>query len=263
MSGGGDRFACAFCGTTPLFFLGLMALSWVLGTTAAQRRARVIARSQGPCEVRRVSIGFDWSVRRELQAALDRMASTMSLDGSEGRREGARAIAAQLQQALAGARFACFQSYRVRMNECEARFQTIASSLRSRFKRETAGERSHGAAPEVQARADEGQGMVVASIVVATDRWLEPLPATMDRAAIATALAQLGRIDAPKVFALEVVWSPSLEDDRLSSLELESFYPELQALDDVPRLGRVACEYCRAPYPAELARCPGCGAPKD
>jgi uncharacterized membrane protein len=259
---GADRAFSVWCGATPMMFFALLGLAWAFGTTAAQRRARMIARSQGPCEVRRVSIGFDWSVRRDLQAALDRMASTMSLEGSEGRREGARAAAAHLAAALGGARFASFQSYRVTLGECEARFQTLATDLRSRFKHETAGVRAHGSALDFQARATEGEGLVVVSVIVATDRWMEPLPTTMDRDAIAAAVAQLGRIQAPNVYALEIVWSPSLENDRMSSLELEASYPELQALDGVPKLGRVVCDYCRAPFPAELGRCPGCGAPR-
>lgn len=257
-----DRVLGAWCAATPLMLLGLVALSWVTGRTPAERRARAIAEAEGPCEVRRVSIGFDWSVRRELQAALDRMASASSIEGSEGRRRAAREVTRHLHAALSGARFACFQSYRVGKAECEARFQRLATDLRARFTRETAGARSHGEAPAMRARADEGEGLVVVSLVVATDRWLGALPRAMDRAAIASALMSSGNIEAPTVFALEVVWSPSVEEDRLSSLELEASYPELQLLDGVPRLGRVSCDYCRAPYPAELPRCPGCGGPR-
>ncbi|MBZ0116745.1 MAG: DUF1517 domain-containing protein, partial [Sandaracinaceae bacterium] len=78
----------------------------------------------------------------------------------------------------------------------------------------------------------------------------------------AAALLAFGQIAAPRVFALEVVWSPSVEDDRMSSLELEAFYPEMQPLEGEPKLGRVVCDWCSAPYPAELARCPGCGGPR-
>ena len=62
---------------------------------------------------------------------------------------------------------------------------------------------------------------------------------------------------------MEVIWSPAEELDRMSSLELEAKYPELQRLDDAAALGRVACGYCRAPFPGDLAQCPACGAPRS
>jgi len=63
------------------------------------------------------------------------------------------------------------------------------------------------------------------------------------------------------LIALEVIWSPSAENDRLSSVELEVLYPELHRVAENTMIGRVFCGFCAAPYPAELQRCPSCGAP--
>ena len=61
--------------------------------------------------------------------------------------------------------------------------------------------------------------------------------------------------------ALEVIWTPSTENDRMSSAELEVLYPELRRMDENTVIGRVFCGYCAQPFPAEILRCPSCGAP--
>lgn len=241
------------CGSTGLAFLALFALSWVFGRP---RNAPATA-AAGPFEVRRVSVAFDWTARRELQAALDRLASTLPLEGSEGRRAGARAVALELASRIAAARYATFQALRVAEHEAEPRFSQLGVDLAARYQHE------RGAVPEgLKARSDEGEGLVVVSLIVATDAWMAPLPPRMDRHALHAALASLAAIASPTVLGLEVIWSPAVEQDRMSSLELEALYPELQRLDADAALGRVACGYCSAPYPAELGRCPACGAPR-
>jgi len=51
------------------------------------------------------------------------------------------------------------------------------------------------------------------------------------------------------------VWSPAAEDDRMSSAELEVLYPELERVRGSMRVGRVYCDHCGGPYPAELLAC--------
>ena len=71
-----------------------------------------------------------------------------------------------------------------------------------------------------------------------------PLKRTMD---------QLGGFHL--VNELRVVWSPSEENDRMSSAELEVIYPELEKVR-LTKLGRVGCKSCHAVYAAELEQCP-------
>lgn len=49
----------------------------------------------------------------------------------------------------------------------------------------------------------------------------------------------------------------------MSSLELEEKYPELKAIDPKSITGRVFCAFCSGPFPAELIKCPHCGAPAE
>lgn len=136
------------------------------------------------------------------------------------------------------------------------RLDRLALDLRSRFTHETRGARA-GAAPDeaLAPRADEGAGMIVVSIVVASFDAI-PDVELLDRPSSFVALsADFG--DA--VPALEVIWSPSEPDDRMSSHELEKFYPELRRLNDAGDVGSMTCPHCGAPRPAELDFCPRCG----
>lgn len=60
--------------------------------------------------------------------------------------------------------------------------------------------------------------------------------------------------------AVEVIWTPAEENDRLSSAELETLYPELRKIDEKSMTGRVFCASCAGPFAAELGACPHCGA---
>ncbi len=68
-----------------------------------------------------------------------------------------------------------------------------------------------------------------------------------------------GAIGSQRLVAVQIIWSPAAEDDRMSSAELEVLYPELKPVRGSTLAGRVYCGYCGAPYPAELQACPQCG----
>jgi Protein of unknown function (DUF1517) len=62
--------------------------------------------------------------------------------------------------------------------------------------------------------------------------------------------------------AVEIVWQPAEDADRLSSIELEAKYPRSQLIPiNGALVGKTFCTYCGGPYPAELVSCPHCGAP--
>lgn len=67
---------------------------------------------------------------------------------------------------------------------------------------------------------------------------------------VATVLGRVAPASPDDMRALEVIWSPSEENDRMSSLELEQLYPELIPLGS--GVGRYVCGFCRAPFPREL-----------
>lgn len=214
----------------------------------------------GPFELRQVTVAFDWTARRALQAQLMELASRAGSDAA-GRRMASGAAAELLASACGAARYGVFQTFRLPQAATEAKLHTLAQAYRARFRHELAGERAMGAAPAMRARAEDGEGLVVVTMIVGWRGAMPPLPTRMDAQSAYAAFASLRPGPATDVVALEVIWSPAADDDRMSSAELESLYPELARLDADPRIGRRSCTYCRAVYAAELAQCPGCGAP--
>jgi hypothetical protein len=67
---------------------------------------------------------------------------------------------------------------------------------------------------------------------------------------------------ASDLVAIEIIWQPAEDADRLSSMELEAKYPPPELIPITGALvGKTFCTYCGGPFPAELVSCPHCGAP--
>lgn len=205
--------------------------------------------------------GLDARARKPVQDALGVLATTLA-PGPEGR---LRALHATLALLDAHATSIAYEGTRAHAHlpQVEARgvFARETADLRARYRYElvrtdashaTASSDTTIAAPTVRQRAEEGEGFVVVSIVVAARGLVAPASGFDPTA------AALVRLDADQLVAFEVIWSPAADADRMSSLELETLYPELHAVrHDV---GRVRC-VCGVPYAAELATCPSCGRP--
>jgi len=218
--------------------------------------------------VTQISIGIDWRARAQLQQVLMQLAQR----GDTGSPQG---LASLLSETVLNLRrnemswlYAMYKDAGGHAPQnAQGVFQQLANEARSRFKSELvrgAGGQAANVvdAPGMVARADEGKGTVVVTIVLATRRpvqgFMQP-----DAAQIRNALADRGTINAQQMVALEVVWSPAAENDRMSTAELEQFYPEMLLIDPNSIAGRVFCAYCNGPFPAELLNCPHCGAPAE
>jgi len=112
------------------------------------------------------------------------------------------------------------------------------------------------------ARAEEGAGVVVATLIVAARNELLDLTNPHDADELRMALRALSAMQGNPLVALEVVWSPAEENVRMSTAEQESLSPELSRLDTGSAAGRVFCASCGGPYATELGECPHCGAPR-
>ncbi|MCZ7679304.1 MAG: DUF1517 domain-containing protein [Sandaracinaceae bacterium] len=107
------------------------------------------------------------------------------------------------------------------------------------------------------ARSEEGEGMLVVTLLIGSWHDALPLGEARDRGSLDALLATFVFADA--LDGLEVIWSPAEENDRMSSYELERCYPELVRLDDAAAVGTVRCGHCAAARPRELRSCPQCG----
>lgn len=206
--------------------------------------------------VRRVSLGFDATARRRLQAGLDSLQAegAASADPLHAAALGARRL---LRSSLPGARYALVEGHDVDASTAERRFTSAADDLRGRYTVETRSGGREVPMPGLASRAEEGDGFVVISMLVAAS---EALPRDY-AASPGSALDALLPERPGALVALEVIWSPAEENDRLSSAELEALYPELEPLAGGAPVGRVTCGHCAAVFAAELGRCPRCGAP--
>ncbi len=234
------------------------------GGIAGRRRIRKLWRGVAVSELR---LGIDWRARREVQARLMELANT-------GDTRSQRGLAKLLSETLALLRGTELSWLYAAVStrsfddgaETEAEFRRLASDARARFQRELVraadGDVRGDDAPAVRAQPEEGEGVVVVTVVVAAHGAVE-LDGSDAPADAAKRLLETMRTAAnpEKLLAIEVAWSPAAEEDRMSTAELEQHYPELRKIDEAAIAGRVFCSYCRGPFARELLACPHCGAP--
>jgi uncharacterized membrane protein len=145
-------------------------------------------------------------------------------------------------------------------------FDRYCNDARARFREETVrneqGVKTSTPAASYTPRTEEGAGLILVSIIIAARRELFTVREIGSGADLGSALEAAGTLDTSSLVAIEIVWQPSEDNDRMSSMELEAMYPrpDLIPLQNA-LVGKVFCTYCGGPYPAELVSCPHCGAP--
>lgn len=212
-------------------------------------------------------LGIDWNARRELQAALAALAARKLGGTAEGRAEMLREVVLALQRAERSWLYAAQNSQGVSATTAEPRFLEFCHWARSRFRRELIRSEDGGlvteAAPPavpIVPRPEEGAGTVVVSLLLVTWRSFAEASTTDLAAQIRAGLAERATLTSGEVVAIEVVWSPAAEEDRMSTAELEANYPELKKLDPNSLAGRIFCAHCGGAFAQELLSCPHCGA---
>ncbi|MCZ7679752.1 MAG: DUF1517 domain-containing protein [Sandaracinaceae bacterium] len=236
------------------------------------RRRRSGARTHGArgwarVDVSALQLGIDWRARAALQSRLEALARSGSTSSPAGLARLLRETVVALRRAEASWLYAAVASYRpMSPASAEGIFRQLAVDARSRFRTEVLrnadGEVREGAAPPVSARADEGDGVVVVTLVVAARREILDVERAGDVAGLKRLLDELEALASPEALvAMEVVWSPAVETDRMSTAELESLYAHMTRLEGRSIAGRVRCDHCGGPFAAELRACPRCGAP--
>lgn len=234
---------------------GLRRRGFAGGAASESFLARTSPVGFGAAGLARISIAYAPTARRRLQIALRELASRTA-PTQRDRHWLALDVTQLLRSELASATHA-FVERRAITESLESHFRATAQELRSRFRHETRGRGA--AAPELRAHAEEGDGFVVVSMVLADRSALPSIPSPRDAAEVSTALERILPTRGG-LTAIDVIWSPSEELDRMSSAELETLYPELTRLPGAI-VGERHCAACGARHAAELARCPACGAP--
>lgn len=269
-SGGGSRYSSGGGGTNPGFGGGFCLCAMVLGVFAVivlVERRRKGGKGAGGMFLSQVTLGIDWRARKALQEQLARLAASGQTGTKEGRATLLRETVLALRRAELAWLYAAFRDGESTMSgpQAQSTFQAAASEARARFRQEVVrnadGSIVQNPTPEMRTSATEGQGTVVVSLITVARRALTPVTNLGDASQIRAALQDRGTLDANTLVALEVVWSPAAEHDRMSTAELEQNYPELHLIDPQSIAGRLFCAYCNGPFAMELLNCPHCGAP--
>lgn len=217
--------------------------------------------------VTQIQLGIDWRARAQLQQRLQQLAQTGDTRSPSGLAQLLSETVLALRRAEMSWLYAGFKDMGgAPPQQAQMTFQQLAQDARSRFKHELVragqGGMQEQQSPAMKAHAHEGQGTVVVTIVLATRRPVMGI-AMPDATQIRNALSDRGAILPQHMVALEVIWSPAAENDRMSTSELEQNYPELKLIDPNSIAGRIFCAYCTGPFPMELLNCPHCGAPAE
>lgn len=251
---GGVVLVLVFAALRPLLFPDKLA-----------KVARQLANEEVDVSVLRVAL--DGRVRRFVQLELARIAKVADTRTQEGRVAMLREVALMLRRLreawiYAGAINAPMGPIGVERTV----FEHHVDDARARFREETISNvdgRQSGIAPShYVARSDEGLGVILVSIVLAARRELYTVASVDSGENLRTALEAAATLDPETLVAVEIIWQPSEDADRLTSIEVEAKYPppELIRLRGA-LVGKAFCGHCGGPYPAELVACPHCGAP--
>jgi len=212
-------------------------------------------------------IVLDGRARKFVQAELQKIAKTADTKTSEGRLAMLREVSLMLRRVRDA------WIYGGAVNEpmrgpwaAKTVFDKHVDDARSRFRtetiRNTQGTTTTSQAPDFIPRSEEGAGVILVSIVVCTRSELFTVKNIGTGEDLRLALEGAPHRAASDLVAIEIVWQPSEESDRMSSMELEAKYPHPELIPITGALvGKTFCAYCGGPFPAELVSCPHCGAP--
>ena len=215
--------------------------------------------------VGKLAIAFDSRARAQIQAGIAQIAERSNLQGGDGLPIAARETAQLLSQHLDAAYMTeAVLSEGIAMQTAQQYFETAVGTERNRFLVETVRNDAGGVrkvdGPKVTARAEEGGGFVVVSIIVARRGGFFGFQQPSSRQVLAHDLATILQGDA-NLNAMEIVWQPSDPNDVMSSAEMAQVFQSLRPIDPDQRVPRRACAYCKTVFAAELRACPNCGAP--
>lgn len=221
----------------------------------------------GTVDVSVLRVAIDGRARKFIQTELEEIAATCDTATPEGR----AAMLAEVTLLVRRVRDAwvyggAFNEPMGPLASAKERYDRHVDDERTRFERETItnvqGQKARQDAGELTRRSDEGEGLILVSIILAARTELFTVSTIADGEDLRKALEAASYLTAEQLIAVDVVWMPSEENDRMSSVELEAKYPRPELIPIRGALvGTAFCAYCAGPFPAELQSCPHCGAP--
>ncbi|HSD91135.1 MAG TPA: DUF1517 domain-containing protein [Kofleriaceae bacterium] len=221
----------------------------------------------GGVDVTVLRVAIDGRARKFIQKELAQIAETADTSTDEGRSVMLREVSLLLRRVKdAWAYGGAHNEPMGPIQKAKQLYDRHVDEARTAFEQETIsnvqGARNHASITDLSRRSDEGEGLILVTIVIAARNELFTVYQIGDGEDLRKALDAASYLTAQDIVAVDVVWMPSEENDRLSSIELEARYPRPQVIPIRGALvGKTFCTYCAGPFPAELVSCPHCGAP--
>jgi uncharacterized membrane protein len=212
-------------------------------------------------------IAVDGRARKFIQTELKQIAETTDTATPQGRTAMLREVALLLRRVRDAWVYGGAINEPMRaIGASKTVFDRHVDDARSRFREETIrneqGTKTSTAASSYTPRSDEGAGVILVSVIIAARRELFTVNRIGSGDDLRQALDSASQLATDNLVAIEIVWQPSEDADRLSSMELEAKYPRPDLIPIQGALvGKTFCSYCGGPFPAELVSCPHCGAP--
>ena len=182
----------------------------------------------GPVTIAQVQIGLLASARR-LQQDLRQLAGTADTATPAGLQRLLQDVTLALLRNPEYWMYGNGEAGQVGFPMAEATFNRLSMTERSKLDGETtinvAGQRSRGEAGQHAATSE----YIAVTLLVASRRPIR-LPKLTTTDDLRTALRLLGSIPSADLLSLEVIWQPDGNEDVLTSTDLVTLYPELQAL---------------------------------
>ncbi len=235
----------------------VMPLSMGLDSTSAWGRAEA--------DVTVLRFALDARVRKFVQAELTRIGLSANTATAEGRALMLREVALLLRRTRdAWVYGGAVNEMMTDLAGAKQQFDRHVSDARGRFihelVRNAQGVITTADAPPVTSTSADGPGLVVVTLVVAARTELFSVRTIGNGDDLRQALESASNRSANDLIAIEIIWMPAQADEVLSSIAVEAKYPH----PDLVKLrgalvGKVFCQYCSGPFPAELVSCPHCG----
>ena len=195
--------------------------------------------------VAKVQVGL-LSSARGLQADLERLAKTADTGSKEGLTEALQETTLALLRHPEYWVYGGSQSAQYRLEAAEAQFNRLALAERSKFSEETLSNvnrqlRQAESTLAALAITDAGEQMttqqpveiqpqgeyIVVTLLAATLGKLD-LPVVNSAEDLRRALSQMGSVSSDRLLALEILWTPQVEGQTLSSDEMVAEYADLR-----------------------------------
>jgi uncharacterized membrane protein len=237
----------------------------VFGVFLLAGRGGAAGATVGRIDVSVLRLGLDWRARPFVQQELARIASVADTRTHHGLLQMLREVALLLRRTRDSWIYAgVVNSAPLAPGYAEQLFRAEVGRARAGFRHELIraadGAVTTAAAPsDLGPRAEEGPGLVVITVAVAAGTPLIDFHDPANAEEVRRWLEAISQLHTGSLNAVEVIWTPAVDQDRMSSVELETFYPEMKRIRSETIVGSTECRYCRGRFPAELLSCPHCG----